>query len=191
MGCSEEDVDEALSSAAGGADTTTHIGHTPDSEPDPVYMWVSSTNVSGNLGGLSGADDHCVSDADDVSAELSSLTHKAVIGTASRNPKNMDIGGSDRPVMNLNNEKIVDTYTDFFDSSITAEHAVISATTNFWTGLDIDGSTDTSKTCSNWSTNANAPRGARGRGGEKGRRRFQNGTANCNINTYKLLCISY
>ena len=173
-----------------GSDDGGGGGGAVDNRPRPsvIYMWRTSNSVSldGDIGGVSGADNECDMDNSSQTFTTSVSTHRAVIVSSTFDPRN--IFANDPPVQRPNGTVITDSYSDFFDNSITSRNSIGSAWT-YWTGLNSNGVVS-SNTCNDWTTDASGSDGNTGSAGARNVSRFNNSAISCN-NTYALLCISY
>ena len=159
--------------------------------PDPsvVYMWPSTQNTNGDMGGVNGATTICETDALGIAGPVAGLTHRAVIATASNDPRNYF--SNNPPVQRPNATVITNTYSDFFNSTVIAVKAVSSSSSiTFWTGIDTSGQPETGSNCGNWTLASNANNGRLGKANARNSDRFREYVRSCN-NSVNLLCISY
>ena len=170
--------------------TTQVLG--PPSAPTVVYMWVSSTNTDGNIGGVNGATTICEGDAAGITGLAAGLTHRAVIATSSNDPRNYF---SNNPsVQRPDGTAITDTYADFFDPTVTARNAVSGSYSGIWTGLESSGTwAGSNRNCNDWSSASAVDAGTNGTADRLDIARFYNITMDpCNsFSNYRVLCISY
>lgn len=131
-------------------------------------IFVSSTRQDGNLGGLSGADATCQSLAD--GANLTGQW-KALLSDSSTNAKDrlLIVG----PVFNLNDQKIADNANDLWDGQLDNavrydQNVVEVSATKVWTGTFADGTSSTTFTCTNWTSNSGSVKGRYGRSNHVG-----------------------
>ena len=162
------------------------VSNNSSSTPSPsvVYMWVSTQSTNGNIGGVNGATTICETDAPSIARLAAGLTHRAVIATASNDPRSYF--SNNPPVQRPDATVITNTYADFFNSTVIAVSAVSSASsTTFWTGIDVSG-----RDCGNWLQGNNAYTGRLGNSSARNTNRYREYHRQCNSN-HKLLCISY
>ena len=152
--------------------------------PSVVYMWVSTQNTNGNIGGVNGATTICETDAS-TSAPIAGLTHRAVIATSANDPRNYF--SNNPPVQRPNGTVITDTYADYFDPSVRLRNSTTGGYDNYWTGFTELGTASTDN-CSSWT--ATTGQGNRAGTDASDNGRLTNATVNCTT-TSKVLCISY
>ncbi len=124
-------------------------------DPNEKTVFVTSATFSGNLGGLTGADDKCQAEADGPASIVPSGTYLAWLSDGTDSPDTR-FTKSAHPFMLLDGTKIAQNYTDLTDGSIL--HAINIDSTGkalgqqpFWTGTKADGTTaPLSVTCTGW-----------------------------------------
>ncbi|WCL50622.1 DUF1554 domain-containing protein [Leptospira sp. GIMC2001] len=170
-------------------------------------MFLTSTQYSGNLGGVTGADEKCNSDSRKPSG---SSSFKAYIFNGST--RSVERSGStyiltDYPIaantvyVRLDGEIIGATgsnraFSESIDNFFISNNANLTDTrTEFWVGLMSAGSSSSTaevrNTCSEWTSNSilsNGGYGITGDSGSKGIYFFNNESRVCNVNR-PLLCI--
>ena len=134
-------------------------GPTPDNTA-PIFMWYTADLHNGNFGGVSGADTFCGEQAADASlpnTDRRSYTHRAILGSASRDPETaFNIPNVDMPTRKLqrpNGMQIAGLYTDYFSIGDLLR-AVDDGTSLHWSGITLTGvaSSETIYTCDDWSS---------------------------------------
>ena len=151
-----------------------------------VYMWVSSTSTDGDIGGVNGATAICETDASGIGGLALGLTHRAVIATSTNDPRNYF--SNNLPVQRPDGTVITDTYADFFADLVTLTNTI--GTGYYWTGLDRDGSYNSSNTCNDWTSASSSVDGAFGGAVFTNTDRLIDSPAGCNRATNKVLCVS-
>ena len=157
------------------------------SSPSVVYMWVSTQNTNGNIGGVNGATTICETDAS-TSAPIAGLTHRAVIATSSNDPR--DYFSNNPPVQRPDATVITDAYADFFDSTIIATNSVSSSYSGYWTGITTSG-TPSNVNCTNWTAVGAGTQGVPGGSISTDKDRFNTGSGDPCTDLFRLLCVSY
>ena len=115
-----------------------------------VYMWVSTTKINGDIGGVSGADAICEADAP---SSLVEKNHRAVIGTPNIHPRDFFPEGT--LVRRPDGTTIFDSYTDFFDLKSSETNKVTTRGLYWtWSGFNSDGSSHQYH-CENWTSASN------------------------------------
>ena len=156
--------------------------------PAVVYLWNTSTTTDGNISGVSGANNTCLSN---VSASFPTTvnTHRAVIATSYFDPR--DMFDNDPPVQRPDGTVIINSYSNFFNSGVDASNSTIGGISSYWTGLGPTG-VPGSNNCSDWTSGNNGINGAYGigGGGVVDARRFSDNLYPCDT-AVRLLCISY
>lgn len=148
--------------------TTATPTPTPSLTPTPTptatskYVFVTSTNYSGNLGGLAGADDKCqtVANQAGLTGFYKAWLSDSVTSASSR------LNHSTAPYMRIDGITVANNWTDLTDGvlaasiSITENGSVVSGT-GVWTNTRIAGAVaSTTNTCSDWgSTTGQSVRG--------------------------------
>ena len=177
----------------------------------PIYLWTSTPNYTGNLGGVSGADNICNEPAEISAAMLPSgriYMHRAIIvDDTSELPEAFTIPNKgDREVQRPNGTKIVDNYNAMLRGEIGSadylDESIIGGGDRYWTGLDLDNSGGVPTTgvdasyvsgtdnCLNWTTDISAT-GFYGDGSEKNHKAFKSlGNVRC-TSPRSLLCVSH
>ena len=169
--------------ACGGDDAPS------DNRPSPsvVYMWSSNTSTDGNIGGVNGATTHCETDAPAITELATGLTHRAVIGADSNDPRNYF--SNNPPVQRPDGDPITNTYADFFDPAVTAINAVSDLFYDALLGLDSAGNPSTNN-CSNWTSASAVDQGSIGAIDAINLERIWENDGACN-GSYAVICISY
>ena len=160
-----------------------------------IYIWVAPANNQGNLGGVSGADGICQTNAPGAGLPLpvATYTHKALIGATGaspRNPRNLFSSSDTRPIRRPDGTLVSNNWARFFNTSFNLSAAVRNANVALWTGLDDDGNVG-SNTCNNWTINANTHNGITGRISTFRNRIFDEITLSCSTVNTSIYCISY
>lgn len=150
--------------------------------PSVVYAWVSNVSTTGNIGGVAGANSHCVSTAGSIGFSTSVTNHKA--GLFIGEPRNYIANNPSlkRPDGTL----IANRYSDFWDTSVSNIVAGVTTTVeSIFIGTLTYGVAD----CQRWTVahgNANT-----GHADKTDARRYNaNSFSNCS-DSHRLLCISY
>ena len=169
--------------ACGGDDAPS------DNRPSPsvVYMWSSETKTNGNIGGVNGATTHCETDAPAIAEATTGLTHRAVIGADSNDPRNYF--SNNPPVQRPDRTPITNTYADFFDPAVTAITSVSDLFYDALLGLDPSGNPSTNN-CRNWTSASAADLGSVGGINVTNSDRIWENNGACN-ESYAVMCISY
>lgn len=137
---------------------------TPTATPSPVFniAFVTSATLSGNLGGLAGADAECASLAS--AASLPAGTYKAWLSTSTVNASSRL--GSARGFVRPDGKPFADRVSDITAGTIynplsLDESGEDIGFQNIWTGTADDG-TATTETCSDWTDGSNNSFGEEG-----------------------------
>ena len=153
-----------------------------------VYMWITSSGLDGDLGGVSGADQICENESSGIGLPSGNFTHRAVLASSSFHPR--DISGiGNRRVQRPDGTVIIDTYTNFLDSSIDLDNNISGVSFGFWTGLASNGNASTDN-CNDWMSNSGA-RGEFGASTQVNNFRLRINDEGCVVALNRLLCISY
>ena len=160
-----------------------------------IYMWLSTTTSSGDLGGRSGADSICESDSSGIALPSGpNFTHRAVIATSTYHPRNLIDSSDTREVRRPDGTVIVNLYSDFHNSSINSISTINSLGRAYWSGLS-NSANISSSTCMDWTSSSNTDFSLQGRTDLRDRGRYSNGTLRqCRTgggNQIAILCLSY
>ena len=134
-----------LASCGGGSNKKgrTRSAAVVELDSDKVYLWVTEDTYSGDLLGVTGADQLCADSAPPSAVFPDDFTHQAVLAdeAASVNPEDIISPGDDsRGIYRLDgNTKIGDSWQDFFDAGIDASNAITETAEEYWTGLSAAG----------------------------------------------------
>ena len=151
-------------------------------------MWTSTQTTDGDIG-VSGANSICQTEAAGAGLDSSfSYTHRAVIISSSSDPKTIS-GIASRAVQRPDGTVITNSYTDFFDETVTTTNSITTNTVDYWTGFLNDGTLSTFA-CTNWTSASNSVRGRHGRGDRTDVERINYDLVNCDL-LRNILCISY
>ena len=161
--------------------------------PSVVYLWITlpshRDHRTGDLQGGSTADDYCESEATNQNFDTPVTSHRAVLSTTSSPSR--DARGffeNDPPVKRLDGTLIIDSYTNFFDSTVPLKKAVEESSGSYWTGISTTGD-PSSDNCENWTTGDPSESGVSGSRNSKSGTRFSNSSEPCETRMY-ILCVS-
>ena len=171
-----------------GVNTTDGVGESEH------RVFVTSSTMNGNLGGLTGADTVCTNSA--AFAGLSRV-YKAVISTTAENARDrltfsgtiykvssgekIPIASSGSDLWNTDNANLIGRIdSDEYGNST-------SGVTNVWTGTTSDGSVQTTSNCDNWSSQSNS--GTYGSVDQFDDRWINESFTSCN-QQFRLFCVS-
>ena len=137
-----------------------------EAPPTPTFKKVFWTNTTytGNLGGLSGADEKCQAAAD---AETIKGTYKAWLGVSSGYgaiPGRPAFSFHDLPYRNVDGTNIASSFVDFLDGVFSGNIKSQSGSNSiwpYWTGLD-SGGAQIFAMCSEWTSQSVGWLGATG-----------------------------
>ncbi len=129
----------------------------PAAEPNEKTVFVTNESFKGkNLGGLTGADDKCRTEADDPASIVPSGNYLAWLSDGTDSPDTR-FTKSSHPYILPDGSKIAEDYSDLTDGSILhpldmeATGNRINGADKFWTGTFADGkSASHSVTCTGW-----------------------------------------
>ena len=166
------------------------VNNNSSSGPSVVYMWVSSADTDGNIGGVNGATTICEGDAAGIAGLAAGLTHRAVIATVSNNPSNYF--SNNPPVRRPDGTLISNTYAVFFNPAQTITNSILPTTPalSSWTGIANDGISTSRNNCQNWTNSSTSLDGTKSATNVVDIKRFYDGDLNCSYFN-KVLCISY
>ena len=138
------------------AQTNTVVIPMFDDGPTEKTIFVTDSTYTGNLGGISGADDKCQSAADNAVPPLPGI-YKAWISRSGvpSVPTRPSFQKHDLPYKNVDGSLVATSFNDFLDnvfSGIIKSITGSSITIRAWTGTNDDGSVD-NLNCSDWSSN--------------------------------------
>ena len=159
-----------------------------------IFMWVTANLYDGDLGGVAGADTICTTEAAGAGLPLpaGSYTHRALISDSTQDIRTI-INGASGPIERPNNTPIINTWTNYFDNTVTSTNAVIGVArtmnTFVWGGMDTTGTPSTLH-CNNWTSDLNTDMGNIADANWDAVARLEDGDDDCNI-PQNILCISY
>ena len=164
-------------------------GGASTSYPTAVYVWVTTTERNGGIGGPSGADSFCESESSTANLPSGfSYTHRAVLATNSTHPR--DYITDSRDVQRPDGTPVADDWADFMDVSVTLTNSIQAApVTQYWTGFATNGNVS-SRICNGWGSSNSGFSGGVGAGSETNSDRFRYSWFACNV-PWSYLCVSY
>ena len=163
-----------------------------------IKIWVSKTEVRGNLGGRAGADRICANDDSRYDFPVGSESHVRALISIDENDQAKDMAENyDIPVDEYDIEDWgFATMVEHFDDLFTPNRSIFSTPSSspdkVWTFSNADGSLDSNNNCSNGTSRSSRARGITGIAnvGNQLIRRSRNAAERCNVQA-KLLCLMY
>jgi len=156
-------------------------------------VFITSSTIKGNLGGLTGADDKCQAEADGPASIVPSGTYLAWLSDGTDSPDTR-FTKSSHPYILPDGTKIAEDFTDLTDGSIL--HKINSDPTGkplglqlFWTGTKSNGTTSQYfVTCAGWTSLPAAVRGVVGSTLKTSTLWSARGTRRCGGYSLRLAC---
>ena len=172
-------------------------GPSPDNTA-PIFMWYTTDKHNGDFGGVSGADTFCGEQAASASlpnTDRRSYTHRAVLGSASRDPETAfnipNVSMASRELQRPDGMKIANLYTDYFSTSNLDEAVDDDTLGEHWSALnEVSGDplTADNETCADWSSST--VNGIIAVSRAINTARFADDNPMCD-GEYQILCVSY
>ncbi len=177
----------AVNSDSTAASTGITATLTTESESQLEHLFVTANGYNGDLGGQSGADSICMTEASTASL---SGTWKAVLSTTSVNAQSYI--STSYAIYNMNNQLLAYSGNDMWSGNLRANPNYYpngsAAYAGVWTGSNSNGTLSSNGNCSDWSTTSGG--GQYGASSTSGSGWLSNGTPNCNNGSLHLYCIS-
>ncbi len=181
------------SGGSGGSGSETAAA-APAPLSDNIYLWTTTSQYNGNLGGIEGANNKCAGDDAKIAALPTgefTYTHQAVLAGSESHSSSIIPSTDTREVQRPDSTKIADNYQAFAGSTNAVDASVTSNNIEYWTGLDYsvgDATFALSNHCNNWGVSSGT--GAVGRSIDIDGDRLGNYIPACNTPQY-LLCLSH
>ena len=160
-----------------------------------IYMFGTSIEYDGSIGGRSGADTLCKNATNKPSDEIVSTVHAFISVSASDSIASMPSTYSFSSLAVIYNtdgsEKMAENWADLLDGSILEKIStlgIVPYSRYWWSGSNADGSN--ADTCSGWTSNLSSVNGQAGYSENSDSNYINKSSESCDTE-YELLCIGY